>query len=83
MSLKVQDLILVSVQGINGPGAISVPGVRVGDVVLITTYSGNIILGGSSFLEAAVTVDDQIQQGSYNFSGTTFGIYLSRSIVVS
>jgi hypothetical protein len=53
--------------GRNGAGPISVPGLKVGDLViwLLDTLDGGLKTG-DSFLESVVSVDDQIQQIATN-----------------
>lgn len=77
------SLIVVSnVSGINGLGAISAPGLKVGDTtiaVLITSggVPANAGIGGE--VEIVVSIADEIQQiDSGNLSAKTFDIYLVR-----
>lgn len=65
----------VEFQMATAPGALAVPGLKVGDVMLTAVrLDQNIDYSGSSFFEAIVSVDDQLQQrvsntpGGYQFS---------------
>ncbi len=61
--------------GNNGSGSISVPGLKVGDAILIFT-NGNWL---TSFEGPVVTVDDQIQQSaSGDLSAVNFTVILAR-----
>lgn len=52
-----------TVQGRNGPGAISVPGVAVGDVIGLIFYNDfGFIMASHEPLERVVTVNNQVQQ---------------------
>jgi hypothetical protein len=56
---------LYSVQGRNGPGPISVPGVSVGDVIGLIHYNdhGRVVESHGPF-DNVVSVDDEIHQFS-------------------
>jgi hypothetical protein len=69
-----------SVQPRNGAGPISVPGVKVGDV-LILIYLGTYDLATSPlfYFEKIVTVDDEVQQlNIHDHSGMApFNVYVA------
>lgn len=56
--------------------AASVPGLKVGDILLANTANGNVYLSG--WFEPVVTVDDEIQQVAADLSASTFSAVLFR-----
>ena len=82
MSLKVNDTLSGSFQGLNAPGAISLPGARIGDVVY-AVWITNVHDDEHGGFELTISVNDQIQQtGGSPLSSYTFGVLLLRPITV-
>ncbi|WP_157648395.1 hypothetical protein [Burkholderia ubonensis] len=70
--------IKITAQGSNGAGAISVPGLQVGDHVNLVTFSGNLNVQNGSF-EQIVSVADQLQQtAGADYSSLTLTAHLTR-----
>jgi len=72
----------VSFTGNDGPGAISVPGLKVGDRVvweMIGIVPPSYTPPGSSF-EAVISVDDEIQQLSGHLSAYTCEVLFVRGV---
>ena len=70
----------VSFTGRNGTGAISVPGLRVGDIVVcgVNVTNTSPIVPGTSY-EVVVSVDDEIQQLTVgDFSATNVVVVVLR-----
>lgn len=81
------QLITVVFAGNTSAGGISVPGLKVGDVVVGGTYSYQGVLQNwgpySNQFEATISIADQIQQQNVNnmdWSNLTFTVYLLRGI---
>lgn len=68
--------IKVTVTGINGIGPISAPGLKVGDRLFLSYGPG----GAGTGLEPIVTVDDEIQQNSLDWTSFTFDLIFLRGI---
>lgn len=82
MSLQVCDTLSGSFVGLNSPGAITLSGARVGDIVL-KLYIAPASDTSSSF-ERTISVDDEIQQTSGSpLSTFTFIVFLLRPVAVS
>lgn len=66
--------------GINGIGAVSVPGMKVGDQTMFYCAAADGSVPGEYF-ETRISVDDEIQQtATYDLSGTAFTILFFRSV---
>ena len=64
---KPSSVFAVRCETLAAPGAISVPGVNVGDMLLgVFADGGTYISAGNADLEHAVTVADQVQQTGSN-----------------
>jgi hypothetical protein len=74
-------LIKVTLTGRNGPGAISAPGLKVGDRMLFATGVAGNGPSLNGYLEFVVSVDDELQySGSFDWSAQTFEIVFVRGI---
>jgi len=74
--MQVSGFVKVTVTGINGSGAVSAPGLKVGDRLLLN-YGPNPSAG----FERIVTVDDEIQQNSgFDWTSYTFDLIFIRGI---
>jgi hypothetical protein len=63
--------------GRNGAGAVSVPGVKAGDVIMLTTAGGHAILAQFASI---ITADDEVEQLSGgDATSDTFVVFLMRS----
>lgn len=83
--MTIQDhyvhLITVNTNGRNGTGAISVPGVKAGDLILqvVTTADDHHVTSNNYFLGTVGNVDDEIYQfWNSDFSSTNFDFVLFR-----
>ena len=75
-------LFLITFTGRNGAGAISVPGLKVGDrgLFLWEHPVSSPSLYGSTLWEPVVSVNDELQQiSSTDFSSTTWDAFILRS----
>lgn len=62
---KISGTILFTFNGRNGPGAISVPGLKAGDrIVRLLQVGIQDYTGAADMMEWIITVDDEIQQVS-------------------
>lgn len=64
MSIIISTVFHAEFNGLSSPGAVSVPGLKVGDWVVMTAPAGNIPQFGGLDFENVVSVDDQLQQTS-------------------
>jgi hypothetical protein len=82
MSVHLVALGSATFAGLTGAGSISVPGLKVGDKVVIIhndTVGGNYDPPGNNF-EVVISVAGQIQQvGSNDISADTFTIFFFRA----
>jgi hypothetical protein len=74
------SLFVVTTNGRNGQGGISVPGVKAGDIILsVVTTSDNHIITQNGYFTAVQPTDDEIyQHAEGNFSSTNFQFVLVR-----
>ncbi len=80
-SLQLVNVFYKAVTGLNGAGSISVPGVEVGDVILVfyNGYSGGLWTGSASPFESTVSVVDEVQQtSSGNWSAAPSNLFFLR-----
>lgn len=56
------QLLTATFQGATGPGNISVPGVKAGDVVLSVSVPPLGLYFGANFINTSVTADDEVPQ---------------------
>ena len=64
-SVRIAGIIVVTFNPIAHAGAISAPGLKVGDVALsFTSYRVNTANDFAGFYEGVISVDDEIQQTS-------------------
>jgi hypothetical protein len=67
--------------GRNGTGSISVPGLKVGDIVTFALLNSTVVTVGGE-LETIVSIADEIQQvDSANLSTATFTIVITRPTI--
>lgn len=69
--------------GRNGAGSISVPGLVAGDKVVVSSYDPNLGVGyepPGTLFESTISVDDEIQQLTGNFSTSTCSILFFRGV---
>jgi hypothetical protein len=74
-------LIKVTFGGLTGsfPQNVSVPGLKVGDVVLVvTTATGNIISGGGATVEGIVSTNDQLRVVGVLDDSSPYTVVLTR-----
>lgn len=71
-------LIKVTFSGINGAGYVSVPGLKVGDVVL-AAHNGALSLNTNWFFSLVDTVDTIYQADSSDNTAKTFTVILART----
>lgn len=85
MSVSLAAVGSASFLGRNGAGSISVPGLKVGDMLLQVHTVGDPSGTGDPYNEAGtfemtVTVDDEIQQlGAYDRSALTHKLFFARA----
>ena len=78
MTATLCGLVTADFSGIDGSGSISVPGVKIGDVVVNVWRIDASHAFASSAYEPVITVDDEIQQLGVNMSAATLKILLFR-----
>jgi hypothetical protein len=82
-SLQLVNTFYNQVTGRNGAGSISVPGVDVGDVLLVFLNGnppyGGLDIGSASPFENVISVADQVQQiATNNFSASSYNVFFLR-----
>lgn len=81
MSLSVATVLVGTFTGINGNGAITLSGAKVGDYVITREGNGTGLQSGGDY-EATISVADEIQQqGGANNSSITVTAFLFRPTV--
>lgn len=80
MSLQVTGVFNASFSGKNGSGAISVPGLAVGDIVLAAVQDSSTVFDhGNNPFENVVSVADEIQQvNSSDLSANSYEVVVFR-----
>lgn len=79
MSLTTNTVLITTVTGRSGNGAITLTGAKVGDLVYVTPNSTNSFTAGNSQLETVISVNDQIQQTmNDNLTSWTWTVFLFR-----
>lgn len=82
MALSEAAVLSVAVSGLNGSGSLSLPGAKVGDVVLNIRNDGSAVNSGGDF-EATISVNNQVQQTTAaNLSTKTITFILFRPEIV-
>lgn len=84
MSLNLMGLVKASFAGPSGSTPVSVPGLKVGDILVAAYYSNGVqapaYSGPGAEFECFITVDDEIQQvGPSDYTGFTIDVILIRS----
>lgn len=79
MTVQSIGLVTASFTGINGSGAVSVPGLKVGDrVISCYLINNNVWQAAGQAYEYIVSVNDEIQQLGGSFSTETVELVLIR-----
>lgn len=82
-TLSTSVVLVASVLGHNGAGAISVPGAKIGDIVLNVRTDQGTVDSGNGVCEGTVSVNNEVQQiSASNLSSITINFMLFRPEIV-